>query len=137
MSSIFGAEIPFAHLCGIEAVSVENGVTRLRVLLTPDHVNNFGVPHGGLIATLLDIAMGTAARLAAGAPVMTLDMHVAFLGVGAGALTAEGRVIRAGRSILFTEAEARSANGRLVAKASGVFKPAVKTEGKAPRKTDD
>jgi uncharacterized protein (TIGR00369 family) len=129
--SIFGAEIPFARLCGIEAVSADDGVTRLRVTLTEDHINNLGIPHGGLIATLLDIAMGTAARLAAGAPVLTLDMHIAYLGVGEGALTAEGRVIRAGRSILFAEAEARSAGGRLVAKSSGVFKPAIKTDANA------
>jgi uncharacterized protein (TIGR00369 family) len=122
MGAIFGARIPFAELCGIEWVGAENGVTRLRVGLTPKHGNNVGVPHGGLIATLLDIAMGTAARLAAGEPVMTVDMHVSFLAPGEGSLTAEGRVVRAGRTIVFSEAEARDADGELVAKSSGVFK---------------
>ena len=131
MGAIFGADIPFAELCGIESVGVEDGVTRLRVALGAKHGNNIGIPHGGLIATLLDIAMGTAARLTAGRPVMTLDMHINFLSVGSGVLAAEGRVVRAGRSILFAEAEARNADGQLVAKSSGVFKPTATKETKA------
>ena len=122
MGAIFGAKIPFADLCGIEILGVENGVTRLRVVLDERHGNNFGIPHGGLVATLLDIAMGSAARLAAGGPVMTLDMHVNFIATGKTLLTAEGRVVRAGGAILFAEAEARGGDGEIVAKSSGVFK---------------
>jgi uncharacterized protein (TIGR00369 family) len=122
MGAIFGAKIPFADLCGIKILGVENGVTRLRVDLDERHGNNFGIPHGGLVATLLDIAMGSAARLAAGGPVMTLDMHIAFVATGEEFLTAEGRIVRAGGSILFAEAEARGSRGELVAKSSGVFK---------------
>ena len=123
MGAIFGAKIPFAELCGIEFLGAEDGVTKLRVLLDEKHGNNSGIPHGGLIATLLDVAMGTAARLAAGvAAVTTLDMHVSFVAGGEDVLTAEGRVVRAGGSIIFTEAEARGPNGDIVAKASGVFK---------------
>jgi uncharacterized protein (TIGR00369 family) len=122
MGAIFGAKIPFADLCGIEFHGAENGVTRLSVKLEPKHANNFGIPHGGLVATLMDIAMGSAARLAAGGPVMTLDMQISFLASGEGSLTAEGRVTRAGNSVLFCEAEAHDANGDLVAKSSGLFK---------------
>ena len=122
MGAIFGAKIPFADLCGIEFLGVENGATRLHVALEPKHANNFGIPHGGLVATLMDIAMGSAARLAAGGPVMTLDMQISFLDSGEGSLTAEGRVVRAGNSVLFCEAEARDAKGDLVAKSSGLFK---------------
>jgi|SRR5271170_1764228 len=122
MGAIFGAKIPFADLCGIEFLGVENGATRLHVALEAKHANNFGIPHGGLVATLMDIAMGSAARLAAGGPVMTLDMQISFLASGHGSLTAEGRVVRAGSSVLFCEAEARDAKGDLVAKSSGLFK---------------
>jgi uncharacterized protein (TIGR00369 family) len=100
-----------------------DGRTRLRARARPEHVNNLGIAHGGLICTLLDVAMGTAARCTVGLPVMTLDMQASFLSPGRGELTAEGRVVRAGRSIVFCEAEVRSAEGELVAKASGLFKP--------------
>jgi uncharacterized protein (TIGR00369 family) len=122
MGAIFGAKIPFADLCGIEILGAEEGVTRLRVVLDERHGNNFGAPHGGLVATLMDIAMGSAARLAAGSPVMTVDMHINFIATGEKILTAQGRVVRAGGSILFAEAEARNENDEIVAKSSGVFK---------------
>ena len=120
---IFGADIPFAGHCGIEAIEVAEGRTRLRVEVRPEHMNNLGIVHGGLICTLLDIAMGTAARRAVGNPVMTLDMQVGFISPGRGEMIGEGRVLRAGRSLIFCEADVRSATGDLIAKASGLFKP--------------
>jgi len=130
----FGATIPFADHCRIEPVEIGNGRSRLRVVVGPEHMNNVGIAHGGLICTLLDIAMGTAARSAAGRPVVTLDMQVGFMAPGRGALIAEGRVARAGRSIVFTEAEARTEDGTLIAKASGLFKTTGigEQEGGAP-----
>ncbi|ACL55231.1 PaaI family thioesterase [Methylobacterium nodulans] len=121
--TIFGAEIPFARLCGVEALRFENGRTHLRLVLGPEHANNLGIAHGGVLCTLLDIAMGTVARLTAGRPVVTLDMQTRFLSPGRGVLLAEGRVVRAGQSILFCDAEVRGEAGTLVASASGVFKP--------------
>jgi acyl-coenzyme A thioesterase PaaI-like protein len=66
--------------------------------------------------------MGSAARFAIDAPVLTLDLHINFVARGRGVLTAEGRIVRAGRSIVFAEAEARGGQGEIVARASGVFK---------------
>jgi uncharacterized protein (TIGR00369 family) len=124
MALVFGAEIPFVDHCAIEEIGLFEGRTRLRMTLGPEHMNNIGIAHGGAICTLLDVAMGTAGRTHAGRPVMTLDMQVAFLAPGrSGVLTAEGRVVRGGRSILFCEAEIRDEAGELVAKSSGVFKP--------------
>lgn len=122
--TIFGVVIPFVHLCGIEALEVRDGRTRLRLALRPEHANNLGIAHGGILCTLLDVALGTAARLAAGAPVLTLDMQARFLAPGRGVLVAEGRVTRAGRSVLFCEAEVRAEDGGLVASATGVMKVA-------------
>ncbi len=119
---IFGASLPFARLCGIEALDVQEGRTRLRVRLEERHGNNLGVAHGGLVATLLDVAMGTAARMALGDAVLTLDMHVSFLAAGRGTLLAEGRVVRAGGTVVFAEAEARTEDGEVVARASGVMR---------------
>lgn len=121
--TVFGAQIPFARFCGIEALDAREGRTRLRLALAPEHANNLGIAHGGVICTLLDVALGTAARLAAGRPVLTLDMQTRFLAPGRGVLTAEGRITRAGRSVLFCEAEIRDAAGDLVASATGLLKP--------------
>ena len=121
--TVFGAHIPFVNHCGIEALDVREGRTRLRLALRPEHANNLGIAHGGVICTLLDVALGTAARLKAGRPVVTLDMQTRFLAPGRGILIAEGRVTRAGRSVIFCEAEIRDAEGGLVATATGLLKP--------------
>jgi uncharacterized protein (TIGR00369 family) len=123
MNQIFGADIPFATFCGIEPVENSEARTVLRVALRPEHGNNFGIAHGGLTSTLIDIAMGSAARRGAGLPVMTLDLQVSFIAPGRGVLLAEAKVIRAGRSVIFCEGEVRSETGELVAKGSGLFKP--------------
>ena len=128
---LFGADIPFAGHCGIEAIEFAEGRTRLQVRVGPEHANNLGIAHGGLVCTLLDIAMGTAARCTTGLPVLTLDMQTTFLSPGRGLLTGEGRVVRPGRSILFCEAEVRDEKGELVAKASGLFKPVRPRSGAA------
>lgn len=122
--TILGAEVPFASHCDIEDLGPAEGVSRLRMAPGPHHMNNSGILHGGAICTLLDVAMGSAARIKCGAPVMTIDMHVMFLAAVRGVITAEGRVIRAGRSILFTEAEAKAEDGQTVARSTGVFKRA-------------
>ncbi|WP_342164312.1 PaaI family thioesterase [Methylobacterium sp. SD21] len=124
--TIFGAQIPFVRFCGIEALDVTEGRTRLRLVMRPEHSNNLGIAHGGIVCTLLDVAMGTAARLTAGCPVVTLDMQTRFLNPGRGTLEAVGRVTRGGRSILFCEAEIRDAEGVPVASATGLLKPVAK-----------
>lgn len=122
---IFGVDVPFPEFCGIEEVGVFDGATRLRVTVRPHHINNVGIVHGGLICTLLDVALATPARIGLGYPVITLDMQVAFVGAGRGDLVGEGRLVRAGRSISYTEAEVRhEADGTLVAKGMSVVKAA-------------
>ncbi|KOX56125.1 thioesterase [Streptomyces purpurogeneiscleroticus] len=129
--TVFGATIPFVDHCGIEALDVRAGRTRLRLALRPEHANNLGIAHGGALCTLLDVALGTAARLQAGRPVVTLDMQTRFLAPGRGVLIAEGRVTRAGRSVIFCEAEIRDAAGDLVATATGLLKPVGERPGPA------
>ncbi|MCJ2072145.1 PaaI family thioesterase [Methylobacterium sp. J-030] len=121
--TVFGAHIPFVRFCGIEALDVHEGRTRLRLVLQPEHANNLGIAHGGVLCTLLDVALGTAARLSVGRPVVTLDMQTRFLNPGRGVLLAEGRVTRAGRAVIFCEAEIRGADGAPVASATGLLKP--------------
>ena len=121
--TVFGAQIPFVDFCGIEALDVAEGRTRLRLVLRPEHANNLGIAHGGVLCTLLDVALGTAARLRAGRPVVTLDLQARFLNPARGELVAEGRVTRAGRAVIFCEAEIRDAAGTLVASAAGLLKP--------------
>jgi uncharacterized protein (TIGR00369 family) len=124
MSDIFGADIPFVGFCGIEPIVSDKGRTRLEVTLEPHHANQMGVAHGGLVMTLLDVAMGSAARTHADANVVTVDMQTAFVAPARGRISGEGKVVKAGRSLVFVEGEVRDAAGELLAKGSSVFKVA-------------
>lgn len=120
----FGLTIPFAEHCGVEPLEQRDGVTRYRLVMDQRHENSLGVAHGGLLLTLLDMALGAAARSAVdpGWAVMTVDMQAAFLAPGEGTLEATGRVTKAGRSLVFAEGEVRDAAGDLVARATGLFR---------------
>jgi uncharacterized protein (TIGR00369 family) len=131
---IFGAHIPFVHFCGIEPIASEPGRTRLRVKLEDHHMNQLGIAHGGVTMTLIDVALGTAARSGADkSAVMTLDIQTQFISPGRGTLEAEGRIVKAGRSLVFVEADVHDQEGTLVAKASGVFKAARRREAAEDR----
>jgi len=124
MPDFFGFQSPFLDTIGIRAVSREPGRVAGEVTLGPGHVNSFGLGHGGVTMTLLDTVLGAAARFAdpATAAVMTVDLHVTFIGPARGRLVGEGRVLRQAGGLVFCEGEARSEDGELVAKAVGTFK---------------
>jgi len=114
----FHERIPFIRHLGIAIESLEPGRARLRLALAPELTNSFGGAHGGAIATLIDVAATTATRtLHPGSRgVITIDLTTSFLEAGKGALVAEARVLRDGRSAVFVEAEVRNPDGTLVAK---------------------
>lgn len=125
MSQFFGVEVPFLTLLGFHGVRSEHGETELWVDVRPDMTNHFATAHGGVVATMLDVAMASAARTShpdtEGA--MTVSITLNFLRAPEpGRLTARGRVRQAGRSLVFCEAEVEDAQGRVAATAIGTFK---------------
>jgi uncharacterized protein (TIGR00369 family) len=92
----------------------------------PRHfTNSLGTAHGGVIMSLLDVALCTAARTLHpdSVGVVTIDMTTSFIGGGKGdRLIAEARVLKDGRSMTFVEGEAKNADGSLVAKAIGTVR---------------
>jgi uncharacterized protein (TIGR00369 family) len=123
LSQALGRRIPYADLLGVRLVSRGEGVAVLELTLRPELMNSWESAHGGVIMTLLDIAMAVAARSAdpKALGAITVEMKTSFIGTCSGKLVAEGRCIHAGRTVAFCEAEARDASGTVVAKASGTF----------------
>ena len=72
----------------------------------PDTANSRGEVHGGALATMLDAALVNAARstMPEGTAAATVNLSVNYLSPGAGKLTARGRVVRKGRSLVSAEA---------------------------------
>jgi uncharacterized protein (TIGR00369 family) len=91
------------------------------------HLNRQGRLHGGVIATMLDVACGYAGLQGeTGAPVggaLTINLNINYIGgIDAGEVIAQGRVIGGGRSVFFAQGEVTAADGRLIATAQGAFK---------------
>ncbi len=120
----FQNRIPFVGHLGIEVESIGDGTARLFVHLKPEQTNSFGTAHGGLIMSLMDVALTTAARSQHpdSRGVLTIDLAFSFIGAGKGKLVADARVLKPGRNTVFTEGEVRNEDGSLVAKAIGTVR---------------
>lgn len=111
----------FTKAFGI-AVRRGDGTAEARLDLGPQHLNMRGVAHGGVVAALLDTALGGAV-VAAIPPewwCATTSLSVQFLeGARRGELVATGTCLRRGRSTAFASGEVRDTAGRLIATAQG------------------
>jgi uncharacterized protein (TIGR00369 family) len=118
-------KIPYLQHLKISTDELGKGSARLSMPIEPHLTNSLGTAHGGVIVSLLDVALCTAARTLhpESTGVVTIDMSTSFIGGGSGGtLIAEARVLKDGRSMTFVEAEAKNADGSLVAKAIGTVR---------------
>ena len=119
----FGVHIPFLAWLDVRGIEWHPGEARVKLELRPELLNNMSAAHGGVVCTVLDVAMAAAARSDDRAMrVVTVDMSVQFMRPVVGTLTALGRALTVTRSLAFCEAEIRDPEGQLVAKGNGVFK---------------
>jgi uncharacterized protein (TIGR00369 family) len=114
---------PAAALLGLELDRVEFGKVVFSMLADEMHENPMGTMHGGIVAALVDTAMGCAlsSRLEADAGFTTLELktnYVRAITQGTGRVFAEGTVVHAGGRVATTEARVYDANGTLYAHAT-------------------
>ena len=118
-------KIPFVSHLKILTEALGHGEARLSLPIETHLTNSFGTVHGGVILSLLDVALCTAARTLhpESAGVITIDLSTSFIGAGSGEkLLADARVMKDTRSVSFVEAEAKNHDGSLVAKAIGTVR---------------
>ena len=114
----------FMQHIGIELTVIGEGHVEAELEIAQIHYQQFGRIHGGVIATIADIAAGFAAYtlVPENSHVVTGEIKVSYLRAGRGSkIKAVGKVIKPGRNMSFCEAEVWSSeNGSevLIAKAS-------------------
>jgi acyl-CoA thioesterase len=122
----FRSDIPFIKDLGVELVSAAEGRAVVALTLAPRHLNSWSVVHGGVLMTMLDVAMAVAGRSldAATGGGVTVEMKTSFLqpANAGGRLLASAQVLHRTRTMSFCDAEVRDADQRLIAKAMGTFK---------------
>jgi uncharacterized protein (TIGR00369 family) len=122
-TTYFGLSIPFLTHLGVVPEFAEGGKSRISLVIKPEFENSFQIAHGGVVMTLLDFAMGAAARSTVDQPLgaMTIDMTVSFLRPSIGKIVVEGTVLKAGKNINYCEAVVLNDAGEVTAKSSGTF----------------
>ena len=119
----FRVEIPLVTLLGIELVSFSGGASELVWSPKPEHLNSFGVLHGGAIMTMLDVGLAHAARSTdADTGIVTIEMKTSFMQAANGPLVGKGVMLHRTGTMAFTEGRIYDAQGRLCVHATGTFK---------------
>src|SRR5690606_23590082 len=115
----------FLRTLGVRSSAVDRGSASFTVEIKEMHARTMGIAHGGLVATLLDSALGCASwTLApAGHHVVTVQLNINYIRPGwiGEILTATGEVRHAGQMTSVARGEVRTQQNALVASASGTF----------------
>lgn len=124
----FPVHIPFVEQLGLELWGFGDGKAELRVDLAEAHLNSWEVAHGGVLMTMLDVAMAHAARSqhshepGQGPGVATVEMKASFMRPAEGELRAFGTLLHRTSTLAFCEARVIDEHGDLCAHGTGTFK---------------
>jgi uncharacterized protein (TIGR00369 family) len=112
------------RLLGARREFAEAGRARLVLEARPELGNVIGAVHGGVLVTLLDVVMASAAvsLFDFARTAVTLDLNTSFLEPGRGRLTADGEVVQHDADLAWCRASITDAGGRTVAQAQGSFR---------------
>ena len=118
------ARMPFMQLLGVRREFSHDGRARLVVDPRPELENVIQAMHGGVVATLVDVVMASAAvsKIGFTRTAVTLNLNTAYLQPGRGRLTADGVVLDTCDEVVQCQAIVTDESGRTVARAVGSFK---------------
>jgi uncharacterized protein (TIGR00369 family) len=118
------ARVPFMQLLGVQREFSRDGRARLVVDARHELKNPIGAMHGGVVATLLDVVMASAAvsKIDFVRTAVTLNLNTSYLQPGHGRLTADGEVIHSDDEVAWCQATVSDEGGGLVARATGTFR---------------
>jgi uncharacterized protein (TIGR00369 family) len=131
----------FRQLVGYRTKSWREGHGEVELLVGPQHLNSVGIVHGGIYASLLDVALGHAVAFCT-VPgnfrfSTTISLTTRFLkGVRGGLLTATGRIEGVEGRLVTGSGEVRDEGGDLcaVGQASFLYFPGSERPEGVPRR---
>jgi len=113
--------MPVGKLIGFQLTEAGDGRSVVTLQVGPQHANPMGTLHGGILCDIADAAMGIAfnSTLASTESFTTVELKINFFRpVWQSQLRAEGKVVRRGKTVGYSECEITDENGRAIAKAS-------------------
>ena len=116
----------YLEFLGFRLTTWKDGFARLEMPVRPEHQNTVGYLHGGVIASLLDIAGAFAGSygIARERVSVTINLNCNYMAPHKTDLVVvEGEIIRKTRTLFFARANLMDpANNRLCATATGTYK---------------
>lgn len=116
--------IPFWDYIGIEETLLEKGYAELEITIQPQLLQGRGTVHGGVIATLIDAAVGSAVRssLSEEESASTVELKVNYKRPGIGEyLVAKSTLSHRGKTLAVGEVKIEDSSGKLVALGSATY----------------
>jgi uncharacterized protein (TIGR00369 family) len=127
MGKVVGA-MPFARQLGLVLVEASDGYAKIRLPFKQENTTAADALHGGAIAALLDttgaMAAWTTAEIATPRYFgSTVSVSVNYLSAVVGEdCDAEGRVLKRGKEIIYSDVRVESASGKLCAQGTVVYR---------------
>lgn len=119
------ADASFRDTIGIETRASSRGRASVALNATGAHMNPGGTVHGGVLATMVDTAMGEALRTMSedGERPVTIELKLNYLEPGEeGLILANAEIKKRGRSFTVVTAEViQEGSGESLAEAMGTF----------------
>lgn len=111
------AKLPFNNMLGIRVARVHRDGVTVECALRPEFGNMHGTLHGGVTATLVDVAGGFATLTRyGGQPATTVEMKLNyFLPITGRKVRARSKILRAGKTLCVSQVEVFGDDGKLAA----------------------
>lgn len=114
---------PVLNTLGIRTMYMGRGITGMRIIPGPEYSSAGYRVHGGIVATVIDVAMSRAALTVTGKLCRTVDIHLSYMAPALEnmALIAEAWVVRAGETLVAVEGTVANENGQTILRGMGTF----------------
>jgi len=112
----------FDHFINPDIIRLEDGLTEVRWLPQPEHLNRFGAIHGGALAGLID-SVAAIASLTKLKRIVTIEMNISYIKAATitNKILAKGVVIQAGKSLIRTTVELFNEDNQLITRGNLTF----------------
>jgi len=125
---------PFTQHLGIKITEWQENQVKLTVKVEDQFLNSHGVPHGGFLCSLLDVATALSGTFCPNPDkirkALTLSLNTSFMAqAGSQQLFASGVVVQSGYKIYHASAEITDSHQQIIATAQAVLKYTKGSEG--------
>ena len=114
--------LPYFKFMEVTVLSTSRGTAKLKLPVKAEYSNTYGIAHGGIIASLVDMASGVALRTLK-FRILTLEVSVNYFKPVQldDELIAEAKLVQEGRKILHADIDVFNQNDDLVARGRAIY----------------